>query len=148
MSHRLSQSPATLGRERGSLTLMLLAMFVVLLALAGLVIDGGAKLNAAETAAAAAQEAARAGAGMVDRSSAYSTGRFSVDPAEAVAAARAYLAHGGYRGSVSLPGPDSIRVTVTISEPARVLSLIGIRWLTSTATATARLVTGVAGPGR
>ena len=44
---------------------MLLVLFVALVALAGVVIDGGAKLNQAENANAIAQEAARAGAGLV-----------------------------------------------------------------------------------
>ncbi|MGH3396795.1 MAG: pilus assembly protein TadG-related protein, partial [Streptosporangiaceae bacterium] len=58
-------------RERGSLTLLLAVMFVALPALAGIVIDGGAKLTAAENATAIAQEAARAGAGMVSQPTAY-----------------------------------------------------------------------------
>ena len=61
-------------RERGSITLMLLVLFVALIALAGVVIDGGAKLNQAENANAIAQEAARAGAGLVNPANAYSTG--------------------------------------------------------------------------
>jgi Flp pilus assembly protein TadG len=133
--------------ERGSLTLMLAVLFIALLAMAGIVIDGGAKLDAAENATAIAQEAARAGAGMVNQSTAYSAGIFVVDPAEAVAGARAYLAKTGYRGTVTLVGSDSIRVTVTVTEPTKVLSLIGIDSMTSTGSATAVLVTGVTGPG-
>jgi hypothetical protein len=55
-------------------------MAVALLALAGLVVDGGAKLDEAENASAVAPEAARAGAGMADQGKAYSTGAFAVDP--------------------------------------------------------------------
>ena len=58
---------------------MLLVLFVALIALAGVVIDGGAKLNQAENANAIAQEAARAGAGRVSPANAYSTGSFTVD---------------------------------------------------------------------
>jgi Flp pilus assembly protein TadG len=140
--------PARPGEgERGSLTLMLAVLFVALLAMAGIVIDGGAKLNAAENATAIAQEAARAGAGMVNRSSALATGNFVVAPGQAVAAARTYLARTGHQGTVTLVGNDSIRVTVTITEPTKVLSLIGIDSMTSTGSATAVLVTGVTGPG-
>ena len=57
--------------ERGGLSLMIVVLFVVLVALAGIVVDGGAKLNADENAAALAQEAARAGATTVDESRAY-----------------------------------------------------------------------------
>src|SRR6266700_5449551 len=47
-------------RDRGSITLMLAALGGALIALAGIVIDGGTKLRAAENANAVAQEAARA----------------------------------------------------------------------------------------
>jgi Flp pilus assembly protein TadG len=142
-------------RDRGSITLMLAALSVALIALAGIVIDGGAKLRAAENADAVAQEAARAGAGIVNQSTAYSTGTFIVDQSQAIAAARAYLAaaatafrpDGGLNGTVAVQGRDSIRVTVTVSEPTSVLSIIGIDSMSSTGAATAALVTGVTGPG-
>jgi hypothetical protein len=133
--------------ERGSLTLMLAALMVALLALAGLVIDGGRKLNQSASAYAIAQEAARAGAGMVDRSAAYRSGTFKVDEAQALAAARAYLADAGYSGTVNPDGMQRIRVTVTVTQPTLVLSLIGMDTLTSTGSAVASLVTGVTGPG-
>ena len=47
--------------ERGALSLMIVVLFVALIALAGIVVDGGAKLAAYENAEALAQEAARAG---------------------------------------------------------------------------------------
>jgi Flp pilus assembly protein TadG len=133
--------------ERGSLTLMLAALMVALLALAGLVIDGGRKLNQSASAYAIAQEAARAGAGMVDRSAAYRSGTFRVDEGQALAAARAYLAGAGYSGAVTADGTQRIRVTVTVTEPTLVLSLIGIDTMTSTGSSVASLVTGVTGPG-
>jgi hypothetical protein len=142
-SHRAAQP----GREQGSLTLMLAAMFAGLLAMFGIVIDGGIKLSAAENADAVAQEAARAGAGMVNQSAVYSTGTFRVDQQQALAAARAYLSRGGWHGSVRLSGGASIFVRVTITEPTKVLSLIGIDSMSSTGSATASLVAGVTGPG-
>jgi Flp pilus assembly protein TadG len=134
-------------RERGSLTLMLAVLMAALLALAGLVIDGGRKLNESSSAYAVAQEAARAGAGMVDRSTAYRSGTFRVDEGQALAAARSYLASAGYSGAVTADGTQRIRVTVTVTEPTLVLSLIGIDTMTSTGSAVASLVTGVTGPG-
>ncbi|HBW20225.1 MAG TPA: hypothetical protein DEH11_15055 [Actinobacteria bacterium] len=128
---------------------MLAVLFVSLLALFGLVIDGGAQLTDAENAAAVAQEAARAGAGMINQGAAYSSGAFIVDQAQAQAAAQQYLANAGDSGSVTFPsGQHLIQVTVTITEPTRVLSLIGIDSLSATETATAELVTGVTGPGQ
>ena len=142
------------GGDRGSLTLMLIIMFVSLLALAGLVIDGGAQLDAASNASAIAQEAARAGAEQVNQSTAYSSGTFEVNPAEAIAAAQAYLATvraslsvTEFSGTATVIGPRTIRVTVTVREPAKVLSLIGVNWISASESATATLVTGVTGPG-
>jgi hypothetical protein len=134
--------------ERGSLTLMLAAVFVGLLAMVGIVIDGGTKLDAAENAAAFAQEAARAGAGMVNQARVYSTGSFAVERGQALAAARQYLVTVGVQDfTVATVGADSIRVRVTVTEPTRVLSIIGIDTMTSTSSATASLVAGVTGPG-
>jgi len=134
--------------ERGSLTLMLVTMSVALLALAGLVLDGGAKLNAASTAAAVAEEAARAGAGQVSRPTAYSSGSFVVSAAQARSAARQYLNAAGYRNyDVQVLPPRTIRVTVTVVQPTKILSLIGIVSFSVSESATATLVAGVTGPG-
>ena len=133
-------------RDRGGLSLMIVVLFVALVALAGIVVDGGAKLNADENAVALAQEAARAGATTVDQSAAYSSGTFVVDEQQAVSAASSYLAAAGQRQFVVVPhGNRAIWVSVTITEPTRFLSLIGIDSVTSTGTATASLVTGVTG---
>ncbi len=134
-------------RDRGSLTLLLAVLMVALLTLAGLVIDGGRKLNQSASAYAVAQEAARAGAGIVDRSAAYRSGMFRVDQGAALAAARSYLAGAGYQGSVSADGANRIKVSVTVSAHTLVLSLIGIDTMTSTGSAVASLVSGVTGPG-
>jgi Flp pilus assembly protein TadG len=135
--------------DRGSLTLMLAVLFVALLALAGVVIDGSAKLTAAENAAAVAQEAARAGAGMVNEATAHENGSFVVDEDQAIAAANDYLSSAGYAGRAAQgPGVDEIQVTVQVSEPTKVLSIIGIDTITATGKATANLVSGVTGAGR
>lgn len=132
--------------ERGGLSLMIVVLFVVLAALAGIVVDGGAKLTADEDAVALAQEAARAGATTVNVSSAYANGSFVVDQSQALAAARSYLVSAGYdQFTVAAVGARAIRVSVTITEPTKFLSLIGIGSFSSTGTATASLVTGVTG---
>ncbi|HET7014768.1 MAG TPA: pilus assembly protein TadG-related protein [Streptosporangiaceae bacterium] len=138
--------PAQRERDSGSLTLMLAALLVVLLAFAGLVIDGGRQLDQKENAYAIAQEAARAGAGIVNTSTAYSSGTYRVDLPQAITAARSYLANAGYSGSVTGTG-DTIRVTVTVSENTTMLSLVGIDKMSATGIAVASLVTGVTGPG-
>lgn len=133
-------------RDRGSLTLMLVALMLAMLALAGLVIDGGRKLDATEKAYAIAQEAARAGAGQVNTSAAYRSGTFRVDSSQAKAAALTYLTKAGYKGSVSVSG-NRISVVVHVTVPTAVLSLIGITSFTSRGSAVASLVSGVTGPG-
>lgn len=133
-------------RERGGLSLMLVVLFAVLAGLAGIVVDGGAKLIAHENAVAAAQEAARAGAMTVDESAAYSSGSFVVSQQQALAAARSYLIRAGYdRYAVAPDGTRAITVSVTVTEPTRFLSLIGVDSFTCTGTATASLVIGVTG---
>jgi hypothetical protein len=131
--------------ERGGLSLMLVVLFVVLAALAGIVVDGGAKLTADENAVAVAQEAARAGATTVNVSSAYASGSFLVDQGQALEAARLYLVGAGYDHFTVSAEARAIRVSVTITQPTKFLSLIGIDSFTSTGTATASLVTGVTG---
>jgi hypothetical protein len=132
-------------RERGGLSLMIVILFVALAALAGIVVDGSAKLEADQDAIALAQEAARAGATTVDESSAYSSGSFVVDQQQALDAARSYLISAGYSHyTVAAVGARAIQVSVTITEPTRLLSLIGVDSFSCTGTATASLVTGVA----
>lgn len=138
--------PGDGAADRGSLSLLLVVLFVALVALAGIVIDGGAKLTGDENAAAVAQEAARAGATIVDASQAYGAGSFVVDQYEAIAAARRYLARAGYREfTVTAAGPQAIRVTVQVTEPTKFLSLIGVDSFTCTGSASASLVTSVTG---
>lgn len=125
---------------------MVVVLFVALVALAGIVVDGGAKLTADENAAALAQEAARAGAATVDVSAAYSSGSFVIDQSQAEAAAASYLRRAGYDDFTVTPvGTTAIQVRVIITEPTKFLSLIGVRSFTSRGSATAQLVTGVAG---
>jgi Flp pilus assembly protein TadG len=132
--------------ERGALSLMIVVLFVALVALAGIVVDGGAKLDADQRAYALAQEAARAGATSVDASSAYKSGAFVVDPQQALAAASSYLTEAGEGDfTVRAVGSREIWVRVTISQPTTFLALIGISRFTCTGRATASLVTGVTG---
>ncbi|TDB90998.1 hypothetical protein E1264_03085 [Actinomadura sp. KC216] len=131
-------------RDGGAISLLVIVFFLALLAAAGLVVDGGAKLRAARQASAVAEEAARAGAGRIDRDRAYTRGgRFVVDRNAAVSAARAYLASSGNTGSVTITSGQRIRVTVTITEPTVLLAAIGINNLQVTKTATADLLQGV-----
>jgi len=140
LPHRLAGQ----DHERGGLSLMIVILFVALAALAGIVVDGSAKLEADQNVVALAQEAARAGATTADRSSAYSSGSYVIDRQRALDAARSYLISAGYsKYTVAADGARTIHVSVTVTEPTRFLSLIGVDSFTCTGTATASLVTGV-----
>jgi hypothetical protein len=133
-----------LGDDRGSVTGFVVVTTLMLLVCAGLVVDGSQKIRAYREAYAVAEEAARAGAGIVDLDRAYVYGgRFAVDTAKALAAARAHLSSSGHRGSVSMAGERMIRVTVTVTRPTVLLSLVGTTSVTATAAASARMLQGV-----
>lgn len=133
--------------DQGTVTLFVIVIFVALLAAIGLVVDGDTKIRAAREASAVAEEAARAGAGRVDVSYAYAHGgHFTIDPTTAISAARAYLSTTGHTGTVTIAGPRQIRVTVTISKPTTLLTLIGITKIHVTKTAAADLVPGITRP--
>ncbi|PZG45892.1 hypothetical protein C1I98_15175 [Spongiactinospora gelatinilytica] len=132
-----------MNAERGSVTAFAAVIALAVLVCAGLVVDGGAKVQAYRTAYAVAEEAARAGAGHVDVVGAYSGGRIETSPAQAVSAARAYLSSTGHTGKVALAGGRTVQVIVATSRPTRLLSLIGIDQVTASATATAHLFHGI-----
>ena len=117
-----------------------------LLAMAGLVIDGGYALAARQEAAADAEQAARAGADAISRDSLRGGGPLHVDPAAATAAAHALpRRHAATTGSASVAG-DAVTVTVRITRTTAILSAVGIDTLSATATATARGLTGIDRP--
>lgn len=131
-------------RERGSLAVFTVVIAAALVILLGVVVDGGAKLHAMQSAQATAREAARAG-GQAVQASAVIRGQDPVaDPAQAVAAAQAYLAAAGAPGSVEVAG-DSLVVTAEESWSPTFLGAIGIGPQTETGQADARLVRALEG---
>ncbi|GAA4617257.1 hypothetical protein GCM10023195_76970 [Actinoallomurus liliacearum] len=144
--------PAQVGersrRERGALSIFTVIITMVVIVFFGAIVDFEQKLEARHDANIAAEEAARAGAGQVDRDHAYTHGSFRVDRQEAINAAQQYLRAGGYRGSVTPVGARRIRVRVEITRPAIFLPVIGISSLHVQAVADADLATGVKGENR
>lgn len=139
----------SLRDDRGSITPYALIFIVILTMFIGLAVDGGSKLRAGWEAVGVAEQAARAGAGQVDRSAAYAGKRgFVVDRGAATRAAQPYLGATGHRGNVSVTGPRTLQVRVTVTKPTWMLSIVGISSVTQTATATADLATGVEGEQR
>lgn len=132
--------------DAGSVTLFAVVAALALFLLAGLVVDGGAKVRGVQRADALAAEAARAGGQAIVLPAAIQGLPPRADPAEAAAEATAFLSRRGVTGTATVSDAGrSLVVTVTTTTPTVFLSLIGISDLTVTGHATATLVRGVTG---
>ena len=109
---------------------------MALLAMAGLVFDGGLTMAAKVRAIDDAQAAARAGAQAIDIPLYRATGQIVLDPAQAVADAEHYLAAAGNTGTVAVAG-DQVTVTVRLTQPTQILSIVGVDSLSVSGTGTA-----------
>jgi hypothetical protein len=109
----------------GGMSLVLLLCAVALLVVLGLVVDGGAKAQALDRANRIAMEAAGAGA------QAITAGGGEVNAAAADAAVQNYLAAEGVSGTTHVQG-NRVDVTVSLSEPTKMLSMVGIDEITVT----------------
>ncbi len=106
--------------ERGSVSILVAALGLALLMATGLAVDGGRKLGALSEARDIADNAARAGAQMVDTDAYRSTGTPAIDPAAATQRANAYLASQGHQGTITV-NATTVTVTVTITVDTRFL---------------------------
>jgi len=132
------------GVERGEgAAIWLVLVTVALVALAGLVFDGGRAVAARGEAMSIAQQAARSGADAVSAGSLHG----GVDPAVGVAAAETAAwavldAAGVQPGDAAVTATAaSVTVTVTVTRRTAILSIVGKDTLSGTATATAQPVT-------
>jgi len=132
--------------QSGQLSAFLVVLVVPLVAMAGLVADGGGVLAAHQDAISTALEAARAGAQAVDLSVLRSSGAVVLDRSEARAEAWSYLSAAGQSGTVVVSGSE-VTVTVTLRHNLAVLSAFGVGPVTVSGTATATAVQGLEGPG-
>lgn len=132
-----SCSPAELspGTEQGAVTVFVVLFTAALLAVAGLVIDGGYALGAKRQAMNHAEQAARAGADALDPA-ALRDGQTVVDASRATDAAQQYLAQVGARGTVDVVGGE-VTVTVTSRRDTTLLSAVGVTSIPISASATA-----------
>lgn len=135
---------ARLRGEQGSATVFVVGFAVVLLAGAGLAIDGGRAINAREHAVDVAEQAARAGANALDVAQLRDAGRVEIDPVLARQAASSYLNQAGYsQGATVDPSPAGVTVRITSSVPTALLGLVGIQTIDISGEATARPSTGI-----
>jgi Flp pilus assembly protein TadG len=130
--------------DGGAITILVLLLTPMLLALAGLVWDGGLAINARQQAADLAEQAARAGADQLDLDAARSAGGDRIDIARASAAACHYLQVAAPSvGCEATATDEQVSVRVTTTTTTALLGLIGLHSLTTHGHATARPVEGV-----
>jgi Flp pilus assembly protein TadG len=140
------RATAVVGDERGSVTMFVAVAAVGLLVLAGLVVDGSAKVRAVQRADRVAAEAARAAGQAIDLTAALQGSAIRADRRPALAAANAHLEAAGLVGSVELASDGSaITVVTRATEPTVFLSLIGVPRFTVAGHAEVRLVHSVRG---
>lgn len=132
--------------DAGSVTMFVVVAVVGLMVLAGLVVDGGAKVRALQRADHLAAEAGRAGGQAIDLPAAISGDTPTLDARAAVQAAQAYLHANAVTGQVSVTDAGrSLAVDVTTSVDTVFLGLIGVSTMTVHGSATVSLVRGVTG---
>jgi Flp pilus assembly protein TadG len=122
-------------------TSFVVGMAVVLLACAGLVVDGGTALNARMKLADEVEQAARAGAQEIDEVTLRQNGQVRLDVPAAGQRARTYLASLGHPVPAVDAQPTYVTVTADDVVRTRLLGLIGIDSFDIHATATAEAET-------
>ncbi len=127
--------------EGGAIAAFVVLVMVALLALLGLVVDGGTVLTARQAATAEAEQAARAGAGALSVD-ALRAGRIQIDGPAAVVAAERFMVAAGHPGTAVVAG-GVVTVRIDYQVPTAILGVIGIDRLDVSATAAAVDVGGV-----
>ena len=110
--------------EAGMVTVLVVGLLVALVALGGLVVDGGLLLHARRRAINEAEAAALAGAQALAPAALRSGGRH-LDPAAAQEAARRYLGATGHAATVVVAG-EAVEVTVAFPQRLLVLGAAGL----------------------
>jgi hypothetical protein len=118
-----------------------LLLLVGLLALVGLVVDGGAALTAHQAAEVEAEQAARSGAGAINVD-ALRSGTVQIDAGTAVMVAEQFAAAAGHPGTAEVNG-GVVTVRVHYEVPTSVLGIVGIGGIGVTAVASAVDLHGV-----
>jgi Flp pilus assembly protein TadG len=148
--HRLAHRLSDRREQSGTATAFVVGFAVVLLACAGLVIDGGTALNARMTLADDVEQAARAGAQEIDIVALRSNDVVQLDERSAEGRAYAYLGGLGYTTTSADALGDTITVAAQDTVAPKLLSLIGVPPFDISACASAQAVTeaGAAAPAQ
>ncbi len=129
-------------RHRGQVTVVFVVLAAALVMLGGLAYDGAQILNAKRAASSLALEAARAGVQEISTESIYrGEGNVTVDPIQARIAASKFLDRND-EWSISVRG-DTVSATVWLTQPLRVLSMLGIESRRVIGRASARAIQGI-----
>jgi hypothetical protein len=124
-------------QDAGTVTAFVVCFTLALIAVAGLVIDGGSVLAARREAFEQADAAARAGAQAIDIGALRGGGTITLDRSRAEDLAEKQLAAAGASGSVAIDG-DMITVTVTRVQTLSILGVVGVGPMTIRASGAAR----------
>jgi Flp pilus assembly protein TadG len=127
--------------DRGAIAAFVVLVMVGLLALLGLVVDGGTALTSRQAAQVEAEQAARAGAGALSVD-ALRADVIQIDGPAAVAAAERFTAAAGHPGTAVVVG-GVVTVRIRYQVPTAILGLIGVDRLDVSAEAAAVNVGGV-----
>jgi hypothetical protein len=136
--------------DSGQVAPLLAVCMLGLLAVAGLVIDGGVLFSARRDLQSLADGAARSGAMAVDEQTLRDSGgsRIYLNPGDAELAVTDYLNLVGFDGSSeTTASADSVRVTLHKNHRTVLLSIVGIRTVETRASSTAGPRSAMAGPG-
>ncbi len=133
------------GGDAGEVTPFVVLLSVVLVAVAGLVLDAGLAISAKVQALDVAQSAARAGAQQLDLHAYRTQGITRLDTGRAASAARSWLTSAGVSGDASATA-TTVTVSVYRTSRTQILRLVGVRGLSVSASATATAVQGVNAP--
>lgn len=135
--------------ERGSITVFMVTLAVMMVLLVGVAVDLGGQVWAKQRVQDVAGQAARVGGQQLQSGAAIRGQGAVADPARAVAAARAYLAGDPtVRGTAAATGPNTITVNTTSTYRTKFLGIIGVTSLTVTGRSQVRIVRANAGVAR
>jgi Flp pilus assembly protein TadG len=127
-------------REDGVAAMVVVLFTVALLAMAGLVIDGGYAMAANRRLTGQAEQAARLGADALNQDSLRDGGDPQVDPSRAVSAAQGYLAKvGAPHGQVTIDG-GTVTVALKSHTNTTILSAVGVTRLSTKGSASAESI--------
>lgn len=131
--------------ERGQTTILVLGLAVIIMAVAGVAVDGTRAFLMRRTMQSSADAAALAGASSLDSGAYYGSGgrRITVDPDAAGRTAANLVAERGLTvGTDVIASTDRVRVVLRGRVPTTFLGLVGIRTIPVAVEATARPLAG------